>query len=62
MEAKAEKSEALVRTIETQVLVASAQPGMLIERMKLCNELWAANVKVSCSKESIIYDHAYMTP
>ncbi|XP_072171384.1 histidine--tRNA ligase, cytoplasmic-like isoform X1 [Diadema setosum] len=49
MEAKAQQSEAVVRTIETQVLVASAQPNMLVERMKLCNDLWVADIKAEMS-------------
>ncbi|XP_041462823.1 histidine--tRNA ligase, cytoplasmic-like [Lytechinus variegatus] len=49
MEAKAQLSEDVVRTIETQVLVASAQPNMLEERMKLCNELWSADIKAEMS-------------
>ncbi|XP_062502197.1 histidine--tRNA ligase, cytoplasmic-like isoform X2 [Corticium candelabrum] len=33
------------RAIETDVLVASGQQGLLTERMKLCNELWACKIK-----------------
>ncbi len=36
-----------IRTTETEVFVASAQKGLLEERMKLCRILWDANVKVS---------------
>ena len=35
-----------VRTIETQVLVASGQKNMLEERMKVCTKLWNAGIKV----------------
>jgi len=35
-----------VRTTETQVYVASAQKRLLDERLRLCRELWDANVKV----------------
>eukprot|EP00057_Strongylocentrotus_purpuratus_P021777 XP_011676251.1 PREDICTED: histidine--tRNA ligase, cytoplasmic [Strongylocentrotus purpuratus] len=49
MEAKAQLSSNVVRTIETQVLVASAQPNMLEERMKLCNQLWSAGIKAEMS-------------
>lgn len=38
---------ASVRTIETQVLVASAQKNLLEERMKICKLLWDAGIKVS---------------
>lgn len=35
-----------VRTTETEVYVIAAQKGMVEERLKLCNALWDANVKV----------------
>lgn len=35
-----------VRTIETQVLVASGQKNMLEERMRICSLLWNAGIKV----------------
>ncbi len=35
-----------VRTIETQVLVASAQKNLIEERMRVCKLLWDAGVKV----------------
>lgn len=35
-----------VRTVETQVLVASGQKNMLEERMKVCALLWNAGIKV----------------
>lgn len=44
MEARAKEKK--VRTTETEVFVASAQKNLLEERMKLCNMLWEANVKV----------------
>ena len=47
MEAKAKAEEAKIRTTHTQVLVASPTKGMLEERMKLCQELWAAGIRVS---------------
>ncbi len=43
MEAKANSMK--IRTTETEVLVASAQSGMLEERLKLCKELWDAGIK-----------------
>ncbi len=36
-----------LRTTETDVFVASAQKNLVEERMKICNELWEANIKVS---------------
>lgn len=35
-----------VRTVETQVLVASGQKNMLEERMRVCTQLWNAGIKV----------------
>ena len=35
-----------VRTVETQVLVSSAQKGLLEERMKVCSRLWKSGIKV----------------
>ena len=46
MEARAQASMEKTRTTETEVLVASAQSGMLEERLKLCRELWDAGIKV----------------
>ena len=45
MEANIAKNKTLVRTIETEVYVASAQKNLMEERMKLCAELWDAGVK-----------------
>lgn len=45
MEAKMEGSNEEVRTVETEVLVASAQSNMLEERLKLCKDLWDAGIK-----------------
>ncbi|XP_056372712.1 histidine--tRNA ligase, cytoplasmic-like [Hyla sarda] len=42
---KAEESCKSIRTTETQVLVASAQPHYLEERMKLITALWKAGIK-----------------
>ncbi|XP_002731518.1 histidine--tRNA ligase [Saccoglossus kowalevskii] len=49
MEAKLQAENAVIRTTETQVLVASAQKDLLEERMKLCNELWTADIKAEMS-------------
>lgn len=43
--AKADASQK-VRTVETQVMVASGQKEMLQERMKVCKILWDAGIKV----------------
>ena len=37
-----------VRTIQTQVLVASGQKNLLEERMRICTQLWDADIKVQC--------------
>ena len=44
--AKAKAGEAKSRTTQTEVYVASAQKNLLEERMKLCNMLWGADIKV----------------
>ncbi|XP_073505738.1 histidine--tRNA ligase, cytoplasmic-like isoform X1 [Phyllobates terribilis] len=41
----AEKKAENIRTTETQVLVASAQPHFLEERMKLVTALWSSGIK-----------------
>ena len=46
MEAKARAMHEKLRTTETEVFVASAQKDLVEERMKLCNELWSADIKV----------------
>lgn len=38
-----------VRTTETEVYVVSAQKNLCEERLKLCQELWAAGIKVCSS-------------
>ncbi len=35
-----------VRTIETQVMVASGQKNLLEDRMRVCTQLWDAGIKV----------------
>lgn len=47
MEAKLLAKSKKVRTTETEVFVASAQKKLTEERLKLCRELWEANIKVS---------------
>ena len=44
LEARAAKLKS--RTTETEVYVASAQKNLLEERLKLCTELWDADIKV----------------
>ena len=41
-----------MRTTETQVIVASAQKKFHMHRLKLCNELWTAGIKVSFCSQS----------
>lgn len=48
LEARAKMSSSeKVRTVETQVLVASGQKNLLEDRMKICVLLWNAGIKVS---------------
>ena len=48
LEARAKKDGSeKVRTVETQVMVASGQKNMLEERMRVCKLLWDAGIKVS---------------
>ena len=35
-----------VRTVQTSVMVASGQKNLLEERMKICRQLWDADIKV----------------
>ncbi|XP_023237018.1 histidine--tRNA ligase, cytoplasmic-like [Centruroides sculpturatus] len=49
MEAKAQLINKKIRTTCTEVYVASAQKKMIQERMKLCRELWDANIKTEHS-------------
>ncbi|XP_071087508.1 histidine--tRNA ligase, cytoplasmic-like [Haliotis cracherodii] len=49
MEAKALASEQKIRTTETEVFVISAQKNLLEERLKLCQELWSADIKTESS-------------
>ncbi len=44
--AKANKDQK-IRTVETQVYVATGQKKMLEERLKVCKRLWDAGIKVS---------------
>ena len=38
-----------IRTTETQVYVVSAQKHLVEHRMRLCRELWQADIKVNSS-------------
>ena len=50
MEARAKViGAAAVRTIETQVMVASGQKNLLEDRMRICTMLWDAGIKVCAS-------------
>ena len=44
LEAKAAKEKR--RTTETEVYVASAQKNLVEDRLKICAELWTADIKV----------------
>jgi histidyl-tRNA synthetase len=46
LEAKALAEKRALRTSETEVYVASAQKGLLEERMRLCQLLWDSDIKV----------------
>ena len=46
LEARAKADAGKIRTVETQVLVASGQKNMLEERMRVCGMLWDAGIKV----------------
>jgi histidyl-tRNA synthetase len=46
LEARLASNKTKVRTTEVEVFVASAQKNLLEDRMKLCRELWDANIKV----------------
>lgn len=46
LEAQARADESSVRTVETQVLVASGQKNFLEDRMAVCAKLWDAKIKV----------------
>ena len=49
MEANIAKKKAKIRTVETEVYVASAQKNLLEERMKLCTDLWDNGIKTEMS-------------
>ena len=50
MEERAKQGgEHAVRTLQTDVLVVSAQKGLLQDRMKICNILWEEKIKVCTS-------------
>lgn len=43
------QSKTKVRTVETEVYVASAQKDLMKQRMSLCTELWSAGIKTEMS-------------
>ncbi len=51
MEANLTRGQKKVRTTETEVYVATAQKNLHEERLKVCRELWDADIKV------ISYEH-----
>jgi histidyl-tRNA synthetase len=46
MEARVVSGKTKVRTTEVEIYVASAQKNLLEDRMRLCKELWDADIKV----------------
>ena len=46
LEARVQAKKEKVRTTETQVYVVSAQKNLVEERLKVCRELWDADLKV----------------
>lgn len=46
MQAKLKLANEKMRTNETEVFVATPQKGLLEERLRLCQELWSAGIKV----------------
>lgn len=50
MEAKLKKENVKVRATHTQVYIATPQKGLVEERLKLCEMLWSANIKVKKTK------------
>ncbi|CAC5373700.1 HARS [Mytilus coruscus] len=49
LESRANSSNVKTRTTDTEVFVVSAHNGLLEARMKLCNELWDADIKTEQS-------------
>lgn len=49
MEQKALASKSKIRTTETQVYIVSAQKNLVEHRMRLCKELWEADIKTEQS-------------
>merc|ERR1711874_609067 len=49
METNLAKQQKAIRTVDTQVYVVSAQKQLMEERMKLVDELWAADVRTEHS-------------
>ncbi|XP_064607651.1 histidine--tRNA ligase-like isoform X2 [Liolophura sinensis] len=49
MEARAQAAHLKTRTTETEVFVVSAHKGLVEERMKLCKDLWDADIKAEQS-------------
>jgi histidyl-tRNA synthetase len=46
MEAKFKRDNTKIRATHTQVYIATPQKGLVEERLKLCQILWEANIKV----------------
>ena len=54
MEAKAKNSVEKIKTLDTEVFVASAQKNLLEERMKLLRILWDNDIKVFTAQHNSI--------
>jgi histidyl-tRNA synthetase len=49
MEAKLKRDQVKIRSNQTEVYIATPQKGLVEERLKLCELLWSANIKVTHS-------------
>ena len=48
-----------IRTVETQVLIASGQKKLLEDRLRVCSQLWDAGIKVSFSSSQCMLFNIY---
>lgn len=55
MEAKIKRDNLNTRATKTQVYIATPQKGLVEERLKLCQLLWAANINVIILKLTFIF-------
>ena len=52
-EAQHDRTTSKIKTIDTEIFVASAEKHFLAERMNLCDELWRNGFKVTARKSSL---------